>query len=359
MSEITLLKDDDMVEDLPFPPVQRYGYKTIPLHPLHPLFIEHGEKIITNENRRTFVQTSESVLQSVSLWGPSIGYVRNELITYDLCKLAIESHKNSICSIKPETLSIEEYSALCNQSIKADGGNLDIIPKDMQTQELCDAAIQSRCWAIRYCLDTFKTYENCFSAVKQNGEVLEHVPRDRIDTEMCMAAANSKYPCLDRIPKEFLTRELCDEAVKANGKNVKWVPDEFMSYELGYIAITSPGPYASSSDMAGSNIQYIPAKYLSKETIVESARRWYPTYKTVPEDCRTDEIEEAVLEVSPICIQYMKQTPQRCLKAIQVCPYTSMRYIQKENITNEMTEIFLALPQTKREYFTEDDSDEE
>jgi len=359
MSDCTLLKDDDSIEDLPFPLVRLYGYKTVPLHPFHPLFREHGEKIITNENRWTFQQTPESLLQSVTLLGPSISYVLRKFITYELCKLAIESHGDSICGIEPDTVSAEEYYALCLQTVRKKGGMLDEIPKEVQTQELCDAAIESRCWAIEYCLDRFKTYENCFSAVMGNGKVLVHVPAKYIDEAMCMAAVKSKYPCLDKIPKEFLTKDLCEAAVKANGENVKWVPDKFMSCELGYIAITSPGPYASSSDMAGSNIQYIPAKYLTKDTIVESARRWYPTYKTVPDECRTDEIEDAVLEVAPICIQYMNQTPERCLKAIKICPYTSMRYIKKENITDEMTEIFLALPQTKREYFMEDDSDEE
>jgi hypothetical protein len=359
MSDSALLEHDDMVEDLPFPPVPIYGYKTIPLHPLHPLFRRHGEEILTAENRKSFVQTAESVLRSVELWGPSIGYVRSKFITYDLCKIAIENHGGSICSIEPHLLTPDEYYALCILSVTKGGYTIDLIPKEVQTQELCDIAINSSCIALKHCLDAFKTYANCFSAVKRNGETLVDVPRAFIDEPMCMAAVKSKYPCLDRIPKEFLTRELCEEAVKANGENIRWVPEEMMSVELGYLAVTSPGPYASCSDMAGSNIQYIPAKYLSKDTIVESARRWYPTYKTVPEECRTDEIEDAVLEVAPICIQYMNQTPQRCLKAIKVCPYTSMRLIKKENITSEMEEIFLALPKPTRKYSTDDDSDDE
>ncbi len=308
MSDNTLLKDDDCIENLPFPPVQIYGYKTIRLHPLHPLFKQHGKEILTNENRDTFDQTEESVQRSVELWGPSIGYVRSEFITYDLCKSAIESVDESICSIKPHLLTEEEYYALCLLSITKNGRNIDLIPKEVQSQDLCDAAMRSSCWAIRSCVNTFKTYENCLSAVKGNGQTLEHVTKVFIDEAMCLSAVQSKYTCLNYIPKEFLTKELCEEAVKANGENSKYVPEEYMSSKLGYLAITSPGPYDSSTsaNMAGLNIQYIPAKYITREIILEAVRRWYPAYKTIPKECLTEDIKNAVYEVSPICIQYME-----------------------------------------------------
>jgi hypothetical protein len=338
-----ILADSDYEEDLPNKKVKMnitYGRSTIPLHPC---LARHYEVLITEENKDTFIQTPNSVLESVMSWGPSIVYINDEFITYELCSKAIENHDGAICSIKPQLLSKEEYYNLCLQSVTENGWNMKFIPQDVQTQELCDAAIKSICWGYRYCLEKFKTYENSLAAVKRNGQIIEYVPNKLIDYEMCLAAAKSRYTCLHLIPRKFITHYLCEEAVKATGENVKGVPDEFMSSELGWLAITSPAPSHPSPDMAGANIQYISAKYLNKEIIVESAKRWFSTYSRIPKECLTDEIEDAVLEISPYCIKYMKQTAERCLKAIKGCPYAIENEIKKENITKEMAEYIFSL----------------
>ena len=217
------------------------------------------------------------------------------------------------------------------------------IPKEIQTQELCDAAIKAICWGYKYCLEEFKTYENSFSAVKRNGEIIEFVTKKLINYKLCEAAANSRYPCLNHIPNEFLTQEICEMAVRANGENVKWVPDEFMSSDMAWLAINSPAPSNPSTDMCASNIQYIKGQFLTKEIIVDSAKRWYCTYNRVPKECRTKEVEEAVLEVEPYCIKDMEQTPERCMKAMKKYPLVLSNCIALENITPELIEYFESL----------------
>ena len=318
---------------------ESYGYSTIPLHPC----LRRDREIITEENYKTFIQTPESVKYSVEEWGPSIMYVHDQFITYPLCEKAVKNHNGAISSIKPRLLTEEEYYNLCLMSVTENGWNMKNIPKWIQTQELCDAAVKSICWASQFCLDRYKTYDNCFSAVNRNGETIEHVPKQFIDEKLCMAAAKSRYPCLHLIPKEFITQEMCDEAVKANGENVKGVPDEFMSSTLGWLAIKSPAPSNPSSDMAGGNIRYIPAKYLTKELIVESARLWWCTYGLIPKECITEEIEEEVLELAPYCLRAMKQTPERCMKAMKKYPSVLYDCIDLENITSELVEYFESL----------------
>jgi hypothetical protein len=331
------------------------GYSTIPLHP----FLRCGkDNLITKENKDTIEQTAEKALLTVEDWGPSIAYVKDEFITYDLCKKAIENHDGAICSIKPHLLTKEEYYNLCLQSVTENGWNMKYIPKEVQTQELVDAAIKSICWAIQFSKDEFKTYENCLSAVSRNGQTMEFVPKILIDKDMCELAAKSRYPCINLIPKEFLTKEICETAVKADGENIRYVPEEFMSTELGWLAIKSPAPSNPSDDMAGGNIRYIPGKYLTKELIVESARLWYCTYGSIPKEFITEEIEEAVLDVSPYCIKYMKQTPERIMKAIKLCPYVLSDCIEKDTITSEIVEYFEALPVKTKDYMLRMCSDE-
>ncbi len=315
----------------------RYGYQTIPLHPI---LARRERVLITQENVDTFKQTAKRCRQSVEAWGPSIAYVRDEFITYELCKAAIANNEHSICSIKPHLLKKEEYYNLCLAAATENGWTMRDIPPNVQTQELCDAGIHSICWAIQFCRDEFKTYQNCLSAVSRNGATLEYVPRNFITKEMCEAAVLSRHPCLEYIPKEFLTKELCEMAVESNGKNVANVPDEFMSSELAFTAITTPEPSNPSATMAGANIQYIAAKYLTREIILESVSRWSSTYSRIPKECLTESIENEVLEIAPSCIQYMTQTPERCMTAVKKSPYV-IESIQKEYITRELAEYVL------------------
>lgn len=309
------------------------------------------EKIITDKNYDTFVQTPESVLESVKMWGSSIQYVHNEFITYELCKEAIYNDSHAIEDIIPLLLTSDEYYKLCLQAVTQNGWDMKYIPTNIQTQELVDAAINSICWAIQYCLDEYKTYENCLSAVRRNGQTLKFVPAHLIDSHMCELAAQSRYPCLDLIPEEFLTADICKMAVAGDGENVKWVPNRFMSTELAYLAITSPAPSNPSSDMAGSNIQYIKAQFLTKEIILESVKRWSATYGRIPREAITEEIDEAALEISPYCIRYMKQTPERCMKAFRSCPSILIHNcIELENITREMVQHLETLDKATKKY---------
>jgi hypothetical protein len=346
-SEIPEASDSDSLSTTSSEPEYRPGYATIPLHPCHPLFRERGDVIITEQNRKTFIQTPESVLVSVTEWGPSICFVKEELLTYELCKVAIENNDGAICSIKPHLFTKEEYYNLCLLAVKENGWNLKFIPEYVQTQELTDAAIARSCWAYRHSREEFKTPENSLSAIQRNGQIMEFVPRQFITQEMCEIAAKTRYPCLNHIPKEFLTKEICEMGVRANGENVRWVPDEFMSSDLAWIAINSSAPSNPSSDMAAANIQYISGKFLTKEIIVDSAKRWYCTYSRIPKECLTEDIEDAVLEVSPYCIKHMKQTPERCWKAFKSCPSVLSDCLALENITREMVEHLETLPEKK------------
>jgi len=271
------------------------GSTTIPLHP----FLRNNKpNIITEENYKKVKQTLERAHKSVEEWGPSIFYVNDEFITYDLCKKAIDNHDGAICSIKPQLLTEEEYYKLCLQSISNNGFNMKIIPEHVQTQELCDAAIRSSCWALPNCLDKFKTRENCLIAVSGNGETIKHVPTEFINEELCLAAVSTPYRCLNLIPKELITKEMCEKAVKSIGQNIQDISDEFMSSELGLIAVQSPGN--SMISMAGNNIRFINHKYLTKEIVIEAARHWPSIYKDVPEEFKTEEIEKAISDTKQI-----------------------------------------------------------
>jgi hypothetical protein len=315
---------------------------------------------ITEINKDTFIQTPESVLASVREWGGSIEYVKDEFITYELCSLAINtSTGGAIQYINRNILTEEEYYNICLQSVAQNGGNIVNIPEEVHTQELTDRAIENSSWALADSLDKFKTYENCLSAVKRYGHVIDFVPTHFITKEICESAIQSKYPCLDDIPKEFITKELCKMAVSANGENLKWVPDEFMSSELAYIAITTPDIDDPYPELAARNIRHIKAQFLTKEIIMKAIKDCPSYYGTIPKECITEDIEDKALDIYPYSIKYMKQTPERCMKAFKMKPYIIYECLEVKNITRELVEQLEALPKKKKKhikkYLNEDD----
>lgn len=305
---------------------------------------------LNSRNRHIFVQTPESVARSVEFLGCYIEYVRDEFITYDLCVAAINSYGGVIPSIleRRNLLSEREYYNICLHTVKVNGWGLKYIPSDVHTQELCDAAVKGACWALEFVRDEFKTYDNCYSAVRRNGQTLQFVPDALIDEAMCLAAVKARYPCLNFIPRRFLTRDLCYIAVKGDGADVKNVPEEFMSSELAYLAITSPAQSNPTSNMAGSNIQYVPARFLTREIILEALRRCPGIYGRVPAELITPELELEILDVSPWCLRSMEQTPEKCMRAIRGDSRVLRQVMKRENITREMAEYALGLSRDER-----------
>jgi hypothetical protein len=301
-------------------------------------------------NRHIFVQTPESVAQSVELIGTSIDYVNDDFITYDLCIAAITWYGGEIHSIltRRHLFTTREYYDICLHTVRLNGWDLKYIPDDVQTQELCDTAVRTSCWALEFVRDEFKTYDNCYSAVRRNGQTMKFVPDVLIDEAMCLAGAKARYPCLNFIPRRFLTRELCYIAVRGDGGDIKNVPEEFMSSELAYLAITSPATSNPTSNMAGSNIQYVPARYLTREIILEALKRWSGIYGRIPAECITPEMELEILDVSPWCLRSMEQTPEKCMRAIRADSRVLRQVMKREDITREMAEYALGLSRDER-----------
>jgi hypothetical protein len=311
---------------------------------------EQDRLYLTHRNKDTFEQTAENVLLSMEKWGANIQYVRDEFITYEVCKAAIDDDNSALQYIKRKLLTEAEYYNLCLHAVGYNGWCMRYIPSDVQTQELCDVAVESICWALQYVRDEYKTYENCMSAVGRNGQILTHVPQGFIDMAMCVAAVESKYECLDMIPQEFVTAELCHKAVSAIGENAKHVPEEYMSVELAFIAIRTPAPCNPSGDMAASNVRFIPAKYITWDLALEAVRKWCPVYGWIPDVHKTDEFDNAVLDTTPYCIRYMKQTPEKCMRALRVNYRVIETAIKEESLTREMAEYVLGLPRKITKY---------
>lgn len=315
--------------------------------PLHEM-LWRGREFLREDNQNTYIQTPESCKASVKVWPPSIAYVRDEFINFNLCKKAVKKDGYAIKCINRNLLTPEEYYKLAMVAVTNNGFCFSEVPGDIQTQELCNAAVESSCWALPYCYRNFRTPELCLSAVSRNGETLKHVPEELITYDMCLAAINSGYECMEFIPKEHITPELCKAAVEASGRNIQHIPKEYITSEIGLIAVKTKAKNQVYS-MAGNNLRFIPEEHITKEIILEAMKTYIHAYSDIPKELLTDEMNEAILEVSPICITRMQPTARLIIKALQ-SDIRIIQFIKKRHIDKEVAKYILLLPTAHEEF---------
>nr|AGS51767.1 Lea protein- soybean [uncultured bacterium contig00046] len=106
--------------------------------------------------------------------------------------------------------------------VQKDGHNLQYVPEELRTPELC------------------------LAAVKKTGNALRDVPIDLRTEEICFAAVSAEYKfdvrelmhgCLGYVPAELKTAKMCLAAVKSYGLNLYDVPDHLKTLELCIIAV--------------------------------------------------------------------------------------------------------------------------
>lgn len=319
-------------------------------HKLHE-FLWRGREFLREENQHTYIQTPESCEHSIKVWAASIAYVRDEFINFDLCKKAVKKDGYAIKFINRRLLTPEEYYELAIMAVKQNPFSFSEVPGDIQTQELCDAAVKSGCWALPYCYRGFRTPELCLIAVSGNGQTLRHCPEEHITYELCLAALRSGYECMEYIPKEYITPELCKIAVESAGRNIEHIPKEYITSELGLISVKKKENYS----LAGNHIRFIPTELITKEIILQAVQTSAYAYDCIPKELINDEINEAILEQTPICITYMPRTPKLILKALQA-DIRIIQYIAKRHITKDIAKYILSLSTTE-EMFEESSLD--
>jgi hypothetical protein len=298
--------------------------------------------IITEENKHLIEQTPEVIHNTIKNWGNGLELIREEFHNFTLYQKAVRYHYDAIQYVKRDILTKKQFYALCRESLKKNGYNIRNIPRDVLTDELVELALPSAIWFIKDADPKFKTYKNCLYAVSRNGEILEHVPKEHITEEMVKAAVQNRNKSLKYVPKDMITPEICLMAVKSNGENIRFVPEEFMSSELCLIAVQSeeyPG-----GGRAGENIKHIPTSFYTKELILKAIEHSSYYYSYIPKEFITRDIEDAALEIEPRILEYMEQTPERCLKALKANPYIILFSIKRESITKEIAELVMTFP---------------
>jgi len=109
--------------------------------------------------------------------------------------------------------------------VKQDGSNIEYVPENLKTADMCKEAVRQKGWALRFVPEKLKTKELCLEALKQDGSNIEYVPENLKTAEMCHKAVKEKPYALQYVPKELITAEMCKEAVKQYSDALEYVPE--------------------------------------------------------------------------------------------------------------------------------------
>ena len=93
--------------------------------------------------------------------------------------------------------------------VEENGMELESVPEEFKTQEMCFAAVEERGFALKWVPEELKTFELCNIAVTNDftGNALRYVPEEFKTFEMCdISVKNEDYGCLhsfDSMPEEY------------------------------------------------------------------------------------------------------------------------------------------------------------
>ncbi|GHV64463.1 hypothetical protein FACS1894199_02760 [Bacteroidia bacterium] len=191
--------------------------------------IPKGEEILkTNKEEQEQVKTEQEQQH------PSL--IKAEEVKQWTPELALEAVKQNGMNLKhiPEKMVSEE---LCFAAVANKGEALQFALDKLKNAPLCDEAMKENPKiAFLYVPDHIKTPEMCENAVKADGLNLQHVPREKISQDLSRTAVETLGKSLEFVPVIYRDKDMCTLAVKQEGTNLKFVPDKLKTKTICTIA---------------------------------------------------------------------------------------------------------------------------
>jgi hypothetical protein len=170
-----------------------------------------------------------------------------------------------------------DAQALALNMVKQDPHNIEHIPKNLLTPEICNEAVRIKGEMLAYIPENFRTPEICKRAIENSNifdndkgalfgnTVLEFVPKKFRTEELCDIATKRDARALEFVPLDIMTPQMCMNAVKRNPWSIRSVPPELMNEDIIWQALRNPlaiadiPPNMVTYDMARAAVQDNPA----------------------------------------------------------------------------------------------------
>lgn len=120
----------------------------------------------------------EMYMSACLINGDNLQYVPEDCKTEELCRATVKEHGSAILFV-PEKLRQELYVL----AIKS-GEGLSNIPKEDRTEKICAIAVETNPEMFKAVPEEFKSYSMCLKVVEQDAELMANIPEEHIDEEM-------------------------------------------------------------------------------------------------------------------------------------------------------------------------------
>lgn len=209
--------------------------------------------------------TEEMALTAVKFFGSLLQYLPSTVRTHEVCLTAIASTRDfHLIKEVPDDVIDKEISLawlphtfghsdalqyiperlrdyeVCSVAVATYGLELEMVPKDLIDEKLCQLAIQKSLAAVKYFPVKYVSMDLIKQIIKEP-YYFDVIPKQLLTEEICMDAVKNTVSNADRllreIPAHLLTVEMCDRIVKITPETYLDIPDHLISYRtLMFIA---------------------------------------------------------------------------------------------------------------------------
>ncbi len=195
------------------------------------------------------MQTEEMCLSIVQKDGEFLQYVRDELKTKAVIEAAFNKTIRALDFIPKEDqtvamkfkymyqLSYLQTKDSVLESVKEHGELLEAVRSNLMSMEVINAALNQNSNALQFVPKAMQTFEIVLDAVQKNGRLIKHVRSDLVTPALIEVAALQNIDYIRDIPKESLSQEVVMRLVENNWRALEWIDPRLLNGEIVQVAL--------------------------------------------------------------------------------------------------------------------------
>ena len=222
---VTIPQESELLSQILFPAFR----------PSETYFLEYISTQRISFKLKDLLQWEDVCEQVLKINGRFLEDIPNNLISYNLCKIAVQNDGFALRYVPKEYMTEE----LCLIAVNHDPFAIGFIPETIITQEMCLAAVKGSGYVLRYIPKYLLTHELCKIALEDRPDGIKYVPSELIDNELTQLSLETyrMERLLSHIPIDKRTYAVCLKAVNHDGRELEYVPDEFKTHDMCLAAV--------------------------------------------------------------------------------------------------------------------------
>ncbi len=190
----------------------------------------------------------------------------------------------SLKTTAPEQISYSQ----CLAAVRAFGNNLQYVPIEYRTAELCQIAIMQRS-AVEFIPPHILTIEFVDEAIRANNDIIDGFPAELIKRETAVEVAVKNPNLIKRIPASIKDMDFYERLVKENGMCLRFIPHSFITPKICELAVIS----------RANALKYVPPEMIDDNLCTLAVCKDWKALRLIPQHLRSEALFELALNSHP------------------------------------------------------------